>query len=292
MSETTPRPQRPFLIRAGGQLLSLERPMVMGIINVTPDSFYDGGRYETREMVRLRAERMLTDGAAILDIGACSTRPGSPGIDAESEKMRLEPALSAIRESYPEAVISVDTYRASVAAWAVEEFGVQMINDVSGGRLDTEMFSTIGRLKVPYVLMHMLGTPGTMQMNPTYHDVAGDLSVFFYEKISELRACGVDDILIDPGFGFGKTIEHNYELIARLGELRMFDLPLVVGVSRKSMIYRVLDSSPESALNGTTVIHTVALLNGANILRVHDVKQAVECIDLVEKIKEGYGFSL
>jgi len=292
MSEMTSHPGRPYLIRVGNQLLSLERPVVMGIINVTPDSFYDGGRYDTAEMARLKAGQMLADGASMIDVGACSTRPGSPPVDQETEKERLKPVLHNIRKSYPEAVISVDTFRSSIASWVVKEFDVQIINDVSGGRLDPDMFRTIGRLKVPYVLMHMQGTPNSMQNNPVYQDIVGDILVFFYERLSELRSYGVSDIILDPGFGFGKTIDHNYELLSRLDEFAMFDMPLLVGMSRKSMIYKVLNNSPESALNGTSVLNTVALLHGASILRVHDVKQAVEAINLVQKLKMSYGFSV
>jgi len=275
----------PRTIRIGDRLLSFDKPLIMGIINVTPDSFYDGGMYQTRELVRMKAGRMLEDGASILDIGACSTRPGSVEPDEETEKERLNLALMVIRSDHPDSLISVDTYRSGIAEWAVKEHGVQMINDVSGGNQDPEMFKTIGRLRVPYVLMHMLGSPRTMQDNPEYADVVNDISLFFAARIRQLTELGVADIILDPGFGFGKTLDHNYDLLARLPEFRMFARPLMVGLSRKSMIYNVINGAPESSLNGTTVINSLALIKGADILRVHDVRQAHECIQLIDHIK-------
>jgi dihydropteroate synthase len=233
----------------------------------------------------MKAGRMLEDGAAILDVGACSTRPGSVEPDEETEKERLDLALAAIRSEYPGSVISVDTYRSAIAEWAVKEHGVQMINDVTGGNRDPRMFSTIGRLRVAYVLMHMLGSPRTMQDNPRYSDVVSDISLFFAARIRELEKSGVADIIIDPGFGFGKTLDHNYELLSRLHGFRMFERPLLVGLSRKSMIYSVLNGAPESSLNGTTALNALALIKGVDILRVHDVKQAHECIQLIDRIK-------
>lgn len=228
---------------------------------------------------------MLEDGADVLDIGACSTRPGSVEPDEETEKGRLKQALSVIRMEYPDTAISVDTFRSGIAEWSVKEYGVQMINDVSGGNLDSRMFETIGRLKVAYILMHMLGSPGTMQADPRYQDVVGDLSLFFADRIRKLTQEGVADIILDPGFGFGKTIDHNFNLLSRLREFTMFERPILVGLSRKSMIYKVLNGAPESSLNGTTILNAAALMNGAAILRVHDVKQARECIQLFEKLK-------
>lgn len=257
----------------------------MGIINVTPDSFYDGGMYQTRELIRMKAVRMLEDGASILDVGACSTRPGSIEPDEKTEKERLNLALMVIRSEHPDSLISVDTYRSNIAEWAVKQHGVQMINDVSGGNQDPEMFKTIGRLRVAYVLMHMLGSPRTMQNNPHYADVVNDISLFFAARIRQLTELGVADIILDPGFGFGKTLDDNYDLLTRLPEFRMFERPLMVGLSRKSMIYNVLKGAPESSLNGTTVINSLALIKGADILRVHDVRQAHECIQLIDKIK-------
>jgi dihydropteroate synthase len=272
-------------MRIGNQLRSAGKPLIMGIINVTPDSFYDGGMYQTREMVMMKAARMIEDGADILDVGACSTRPGSVEPDEITEMERLGLALDAIRTELPEAVISVDTFRASIAGWAVQEYGVQVINDVSGGNRDDKMFETVGRTGVAYVLMHMLGSPATMQDNPVYPDVVQDISRFFAARIRELRSFGVSDIILDPGFGFGKTLDHNYELLSRLAEFDMFELPVLVGLSRKSMIYNVLGGVPQSSLNGTTALNALALLQGAAILRVHDVKQAHECIQLLERIK-------
>ncbi len=272
-------------IRVGDRLLCFDKPLIMGILNVTPDSFYDGGMYQTSHLIRLKAERMLEDGATIIDIGACSTRPGSQEPDEETERSRLNLALKEIRTEFPNTIISVDTFRSGIADWAVKEYGVQIINDVSGGNKDPEMFATIGRLKVPYVLMHMLGSPGTMQDNPIYEDVVNDISLLFAERIRQLSEVGATDIIIDPGFGFGKTIEQNYNLLDRLEDFRIFARPLLIGLSRKSMIYKVLNSAPESSLNGTTALNAVALLKGADIIRVHDVKQAFECVKMIEKIK-------
>jgi dihydropteroate synthase len=274
-------------IRSGNRYLLTEKPLVMGILNVTPDSFYDGGMYQTREMIGIRASRMLEEGADILDIGACSTRPGSKQPDEAEEWKRLSVALEFIRDEFPEAVLSVDTFRAGIAARSVEEFGAEMINDVSGGNADPDMFATVGRLNVPYVLMHMQGTPSSMQQDPRYGDVVEDISLFFAERIRELNRMGVSDIILDPGFGFGKDLDHNYELMARLADFRIFERPLMVGISRKSMISKVLAGAAESSLNGTTVLNAAALLSNADILRVHDVRQARECITLTERIKSA-----
>lgn len=276
---------KPRFLRAGGRLLPLGKPLIMGIINVTPDSFYDGGVSQTSDLVRMKALRMLEDGAAILDVGACSTRPGSLEPDEETERGRLDIALRALRSEFPDAVISVDTYRSGIAEWAVKEYGVEIINDVSGGNQDVRMLETIGRLKVAYVLMHMLGSPRTMQDNPQYADVVGDISLFFAGQLRKLSEFGVGDVILDPGFGFGKTVEQNYHLLDRLSDFQIFGKPLLVGISRKSMIYHVLKNAPESALNGTTVINAVSLMKGADILRVHDVKQALECIQLIDRLK-------
>jgi dihydropteroate synthase len=275
---------KPRSIRIGDRLLSLEKPLIMGIINVTPDSFFDGGLSQTYDQVIRKANWMLEDGAAILDVGACSTRPGSEETDEETEKERLDMALTAIHSEFADPLISVDTFRSGIAEWAIKEHGVQMINDVSGGNQDPEMFEIIGRHRAAYVLMHMLGSPRNMQDNPRYSDVVHEISIFFSSKIRELTRSGVADIILDPGFGFGKTIDHNFDLLARLPEFRLFERPLLVGLSRKSMIYNVLKGVPESSLNGTSVVNTLALLRGADILRVHDVKQANECIQLIDKI--------
>lgn len=276
---------KPRMIRFGDRLVSLEKPLIMGILNVTPDSFYDGGKYQTRDKLRARADRMLEEGASILDIGACSTRPGSVEPDEETEKERLDLALSVVRSEWPDSVISVDTFRSGIAEWAVQEYGVQMINDVSGGSRDSGMIETIGKLRVTFVLMHMQGSPVTMQDNPQYTDVVEEISGFFASRIRELTASAVSDIILDPGFGFGKTPDHNYELLSRLSEFRCFERPVMVGLSRKSMICHVLNCTPEFSLNGTTVVNTLALLNGADILRVHDVREAHDCIQLIGKLK-------
>jgi dihydropteroate synthase len=256
----------------------------MGILNVTPDSFYDGGRYQTTDMIRVRAERMIEEGADILDIGACSTRPGAVVPDAQEEIARLQQALTPILEEFPGMIISVDTYRSSVARWAVENYNVAVINDISGGTMDPGMFSLIADKRVTYVLMHIQGTPQDMQQNPIYQEVTGEIVLDLASKVRKLESMGVPDIWIDPGFGFGKTLEHNYRLLDELGQFRILGKPVMVGLSRKSMIYKVLETGPEAALNGTTVLNTLALMRNADILRVHDVKQAVECIRLTEKI--------
>jgi len=271
-------------LRLGNKLIMTDQPLIMGILNVTPDSFYDGGRYLGDEMARVQANRLLEEGADILDVGACSSRPGAVEPDASEERKRLDRALSIIRSDFPEAVLSVDTYRSSIAEWAIRNYNVQVINDISGGNLDPDMFLTAGRNRTVYILMHMLGNPRIMQENPVYSDVIGDISLFFSDRINRLTDAGVTDIWIDPGFGFGKTLDHNYDLLAGLDRFRIFNRPIVVGVSRKSMIYKILNGVPETSLNGSSVLHTAALLKGADVLRTHDVKQAKECIQLVNRL--------
>ncbi len=251
----------------------------MGILNITPDSFYDGGRHQKRLAALDHAGRMLEEGAGILDLGAASTRPGAGIIDPETEQQRLIPVLKAIVRNYPGALLSVDTYHSSTARLAIDE-GAHMINDVSAGSIDPEMFNTIARLQVPYVIMHMQGRPDSMQREPKYTHVVKEVAEFFSKKIHILRQMGVHDLVIDPGFGFGKSLEHNYNLLARLDFFSIFDLPLMVGFSRKSMVNKVLRTPPEKALGGTTVLNTLALEKGARILRVHDVKEAVEAIKI------------
>ncbi|MEE4176593.1 MAG: dihydropteroate synthase [Bacteroides sp.] len=267
-----------------GKIINLSSPLVMGIVNITPDSFYDGGKYSTTWDVVKHAERLLDEGAHILDLGAASSRPGSGLIDPGEEQERLLPVIKAILRRFPDTLLSVDTYNSETALLAVEA-GAHMINDISAGNIDPAMFDTIARLQVPYVMMHMQGTPATMQQKPVYKDLIKEISLFFAERIQRLNALGVNDIIIDPGFGFGKTVEHNYQLLNQLDFFRVFELPLLVGVSRKSMITRVLGNSPAEALNGTTAINTLALLKGANILRVHDVREAVEAIKIIEMLK-------
>jgi dihydropteroate synthase len=274
------------LIRSGSCLLPLNQPLVMGIINVTPDSFYGGSRYNTQDMIRLQAQRMIEDGADILDIGACSTRPGSVEPEPEEEKRRLDSALTVIRDDFPDTLLSVDTYRSGIADWAINNFGVQIINDISGGTLDPDMYHVIADHQVVYILMHMLGVPRIMQENPVYQNVVGEISLYFAERITLLTQAGVSDIWLDPGFGFGKTIQHNYTLLNHLNDFLIFERPIVVGISRKSMIYKVLKGVPESALNGTSALHAIALIKGAGVLRVHDVRQARECIQLINLLTD------
>lgn len=252
----------------------------MGILNITPDSFFDGGLYTTEKEVKKQVEKMLIDGADIVDIGAYSSRPNAKHISAKEEKERMIPTLSFLVKEFPQAIFSVDTFRASIAKQAIET-GAHIINDISGGSMDDKMFKTIAELNVPYILMHMQGTPQNMQENPSYDDIVYDISSYFSRKVKELRALGVNDIVLDSGFGFGKNHEHNYELLRRLEELDLFELPMLVGVSRKSMIYKYLDILPQESLNATTAINTMALLKGANLLRVHDVKEAAEVVKII-----------
>jgi dihydropteroate synthase len=275
-------PKRTLNLR--GKIMNLSSPLVMGIINITPDSFYDGGKFQSTWQVVKHAEQLLSEGAAILDLGAASTRPGAGLVAAAQEKERLLPVIKGILRRFPEAILSIDTYNSETAIMAIEE-GAHMINDISAGNIDPAMFDTLARLQVPYIMMHMQGTPDNMQQNPVYHDLIKEISAFFSERVYRLNQVGVNDIIIDPGFGFGKTVEHNYQLLSQLDYFRIFDLPVLVGVSRKSMINRVLGTKPEDALNGTTAVNTLALLKGANILRVHDVRQAVEAVKIVEMLK-------
>ena len=274
---------RQFLINCQGKLLTLQSPVVMGIINNTSDSFYDGGKYKSDKEILSHIEKMLSEGAAIIDIGAVSTRPGATPIDEKEEIAKLLPLIRASIKEFPEIILSVDTFHSGVAK-AVVEAGAHIINDVSGGNMDDKMFETVAELKAPYIIMHMQGTPATMQKNPHYENVMNDLRKFFLDKINDLKAYGVNDIIIDPGFGFGKTVEHNYEILNNLEYFKAFDMPLMVGVSRKSMINHVLNTKPEEALNGTTVANTIALLKGADILRVHDVKEAIEVVKIVNAL--------
>ena len=280
----------PLYINANGKLMDLSEPQVMGILNVTPDSFYAGSRGVTNGYILDRCQQILDEGASIIDIGAYSSRPNAQHISAEEEMRRLRTGLELIRKHYPEAIVSVDTFRADIARMCVEEYGVAIINDISAGNMDEQMFSTIARLGVPYIIMHMKGTPQNMQENPQYDHFLKEIFYYFSEKVQKLRDLGAKDIIIDPGFGFGKTIEHNYELMNHLEEFHLFELPILVGISRKSMIYKLLGSNPEEALNGTTALNTIALTKGAHILRVHDVKEAVECVKIVQKMKACKAF--
>jgi dihydropteroate synthase len=267
-------------INCGGKIIDFAVPRVMGILNITPDSFFDGGSYLNGKEILSRVSQMLSEGADIIDVGAYSSRPGADEVTLEEEKTRLKPALMNIRKNYPDALLSVDTFRAGIADYVVNEFGVTMINDISSGLLDNDMISVVGTLKVPYIMMHMQGMPQTMQKEPKYQDVTKDLLAFFAKRIAIARSAGIEDIIVDPGFGFGKTPDDNFRLLKELDLFGLLGLPVMVGLSRKSMIYKSLHITPNDALNGTTVLHTLALNNGARLLRVHDVKEAVEAVRL------------
>lgn len=268
-----------------GALIDFETPRIMGILNMTPDSFYDGGRYKDDRSALLQVEHMLAQGADFIDIGGQSTRPSAALLSAEQELKRVIPVLESIVKEFPDAFISVDTFYSEVARKAVER-GAAMINDIAAGSLDENMFATIAALQVPYIIMHMRGTPQTMQTLTRYDDLIGDVLYYFSEKMDRLRALGVNDIVIDPGFGFSKTIPQNFELLKKLPLFKIFESPVLIGVSRKSSIYKTLKINPEEALNGTTALNTIALLNGADILRVHDVREARECLDLISLYKQ------
>lgn len=274
-------------INVNGSLLDLSQPRVMGILNVTPDSFYAGSRTQTEAEIVRRVKQIVSEGAAIIDIGAYSSRPNADNVSAREEMERLRMALKILFEIQPDAVVSVDTFRADVARMCVEEYGVAIINDIAAGEMDANMFHTVAALNVPYIMMHMQGTPQSMQQHPHYDNLLKEVFLYFARKVQQLRDLGVKDIILDPGFGFGKTMEHNYELLSHLEEFRIFELPLLVGVSRKSMIYRLLDITPQEALNGTTVLDTICLLKGADILRVHDVKEAVETVRIVQAMRNN-----
>lgn len=269
-----------------GKLYSLCEPKIMGILNVTPDSFYAESRTSNEEHIAARVQQLMDDGADMIDIGGYSSRPGADDVSPEEEMNRLRRGLHVVRRLYPEVPISVDTFRADVARMCVEEEGADIINDISGGMMDRQMFRTVARLGVPYILMHMQGTPDTMQQAPHYDNLRREVMLYFAERIDRLCQMGAKDIIVDPGFGFGKTLEHNYELFHHLDDFNLFNLPLLVGISRKSMIYKLLGGTPQTSLNGTTVLNTIALMKGAHILRVHDVKEAVEAKRIVMKMKE------
>lgn len=274
-------------INVNGSLLDLSQPRVMGILNVTPDSFYAGSRTQTEAEIVRRVKQIVSEGAAIIDIGAYSSRPNADNVSAREEMERLRMGLKILFEIQPDAVVSVDTFRADVARMCVEEYGVAIINDIAAGEMDADMFHTVAALNVPYIMMHMQGTPQSMQQHPHYDNLLEEVLLYFARKVQQLRDLGVKDIILDPGFGFGKTIEHNYELLSHLEDFRIFELPLLVGVSRKSMIYCLLDITPQEALNGTTVLDTICLLKGADILRVHDVKEAVETVRIVQAMRNN-----
>ncbi len=276
---------KPKYINIRGKLFDLEVPKVMGIINITPDSFYEGSRVSSDEdVVRLAAE-MISEGADILDVGGYSSRPYADDVAPEEEKKRVLGGIDVISRNFPGTVISIDTFRSDIAYEAVTSCGAHIINDISGGEADNKMFSLVKELNVPYIMMHMKGTPGTMQENPVYEDIISDILTWFGSRIVNLQSAGVKDIILDPGIGFGKTINHNFEILRRLGDFAITGLPILVGVSRKSMICKTLGITPDEALNGTSVLNSVALMGGADILRVHDVKEAKEAVKLVERLK-------
>ncbi|MCO6499734.1 MAG: dihydropteroate synthase [Vicingus serpentipes] len=265
--------------------INLDEPIIMGILNLTPDSFFDGGKYHNESSIIEQVNSMEYEGATIIDIGGHSTRPQAENVSEEEELDRVLPIVKLIKSNFKDIIISIDTFRSNVARTCVEA-GADIINDISGGTMDNNMFKVVGELKAPYILMHIQGTPQTMQNNPKYTNVVKEVKSYFKEKITQLNALGVNNIILDPGFGFGKTVEHNYQLLKHLEEFNSFGLPILVGISRKSMINKVLGIAPEEALNGTTILNTIALQNGANILRVHDVKEAKEIIQLTKQLKD------
>ncbi len=275
-----------FTFNCSGRLLIIEKPLVMGIVNVTPDSFYEGSRVQSVDDAVAAAINMIALGATIIDVGGQSTRPGSTIISAAEEADRVLPVIEKLRTLHPNAFISIDTYYALVAKQSVLA-GAHMVNDVSGGSLDTEMLATVGACNVPYVCMHMQGTPQTMQQKPEYKNVVLEVIDFFIKRIEDCRLAGISDVIIDVGFGFGKTTEHNFSLLDNLSHFKLLQRPILAGVSRKGMVYKTLGVTANEALNGTTVLNTIALQNGANILRVHDVKEALEAIKLVDKLQNG-----
>ena len=277
---------RKITLNLKGELIDLSKPCVMGILNLTPDSFYSNSRNGSLDAALSRVEACLTEGAMFIDIGAYSSRPGADDVSEDDELKRLIPVISAISQRFPEAKLSIDTFRARVARESIEA-GAHIINDIAAGNMDEAMFDTIASLNVPYILMHMQGTPQNMQDNPTYDNISLEVADYFSDKVSQLRNMGVSDLILDPGFGFAKSIDHNYQLLNEMENLNIFGLPLLVGFSRKSMIYKFLGGTPETALNGTTILNTLSLQKGASILRVHDVKAAVECVALVEKMQES-----
>jgi dihydropteroate synthase len=271
-------------ISCKGKLIDLTTPKIMGVLNLTPDSFYDGGSYNNKDRALAQTEKMLLEGATFIDIGGASSKPGSVEISTDEELARVLPVIEEIHKTFPETSISIDTYRSDVAKLAVAA-GAAVVNDISGGNLDAKMLKTVGALGVPYIAMHMQGTPQNMQDKPSYDNILTDIRSFFAAKIDAAHKAGIHDIIIDPGFGFGKTLKHNYSLLKNLSSIKMNGIPMLIGVSRKSMIYKLLQTEVTDALNGTTVLNTGALQQGAQILRVHDVKEAHQAVQLIEKLK-------
>tara|TARA_Y100000991_G_scaffold38007_1_gene26172 strand:- start:252 stop:1112 length:861 start_codon:yes stop_codon:yes gene_type:complete len=274
----------PLTIECKSKLLDLSTPKIMGILNLTNDSFYDGGKYNSINKALLKTEKMLDYGAEIIDIGAYSSRPNAKHVSLEEEWLRMEKTLQIINKNFPNILISVDTFRSEIARRCVDN-GADIINDISAGNLDNKMFDVVSELNVPYIMMHMKGTPQNMQKNPSYECIEKEVSEYFYSKIKYLKNKGFNKIIIDPGFGFGKTIEHNYKLLNNIEKLHFLKLPIMIGLSRKSMVYKVLETDQKNALNGTTVLHALCLSKGVSILRVHDVKEAAECIKLINFAK-------
>ena len=270
-------------INCKGNLVDVSSPKVMGILNITPDSFFDGGKFQNEKEILLQTEKMLFEGATFIDVGAYSSRPGAKHISESEEIKRIVPVIELLIKNFPEIIISVDTFRSKIARETVHA-GATIINDISGGKMDAKMFETVADLQVPYILMHMLGTPQNMQQNPVYKNVIQEIISFFAEQIFKLHLLKLNDIIIDVGFGFGKTNEHNFEILKNLSLFKSLDTPILAGISRKSMLYKTLDVSAQEALNATTSANTIALLNGANILRVHDVKEAIEAVKIVEQL--------
>lgn len=272
-------------INCNGKLVDLSTPRIMGILNITPDSFFDGGQHNSIKKALIKAEKMVAEGADFLDVGGYSSRPGADFVSEKDELARVVPVVNALAKEFPEVNISVDTFRSKVAKATIEN-GAALINDISAGDLDNNMMATVAKLQVPYIMMHMQGTPENMQQNPTYNNVITDIKFYLSKKIKQAQELHINDVIIDPGFGFGKTLEHNYTLLNNLELFSCFNLPLLVGISRKSMIYKPLNITPDLALNGTTALHMIALQKGATILRVHDIKEAKECIKLFNLLKQ------
>lgn len=271
-------------INCKGKLIELNSPQVMGIMNLTPDSFYDGGRLNNDQEILSHAEKLINEGATFIDIGGYSSRPNARHISEKEELLRVIPVINMVIDKFPNALISIDTFRSKVAKYAIQS-GACMINDISAGNMDEKMFQTVAELQVPYIIMHMKGTPQTMQKNPTYKNIIQEIIFFFSQKISELRSLGVNDLIIDVGFGFGKTIQQNYILLKNLSLFKSLEVPILTGVSRKSMLYKMIDATSQEALNVTTVANTIALMNGTNILRVHDVKETIEAIKIINALE-------
>ena len=265
------------------KLMDFSVPKIMGILNITPDSFYDGGRYNSKDKIQKQIEKMIISGADIIDVGGYSSRPGAKDISIEDELNRVIPAIEIIKQKFPKTIISIDTFRSRVASEAIIS-GADIVNDISGGNLDSNMFETVSKHKVPYILMHMRGNPENMMSKTNYENLTKDVCKYFSQRIDKAKSCGINDIIIDPGFGFSKTTQQNYELLNNLEFFKEFQIPIIIGVSRKSMIYKTLNTTPEKALNGSSVLHTIGLMKGANILRTHDVKEAVECVKIVSQL--------